>query len=328
MQHDEEVTIILDHNIESKISIKMILESDMNLTKFRKKSSRMLNKDILNFFTETGEKVTDYNDFRKGKTFIASEHFHLQKKPSEEIQKSDLFENSNVSDKHITSTDSNNSGECKVEIEFISHFGSGKTTLIQSFVNKTLRKETNSVLEAVYHKRVSGNRLSFDLFISDVSEETDINYSARLKNKQIVIIAFSKEKIIEAINSDSLELMHDWIKEQIIEIKKHGDYSCQLYLAVTKYDIVSDCEFAIEQFLKHKLKLDVVKVSSKQETHGSNVLNSCDFFNLIIESLVKAKECRRRSEYQKNGPISTSLGTFVEKDQSWLSALQRLFSCR
>lgn len=327
MQSELEVTIILNDPNEVQSGIQVAFDNDITLIKFRRKCSKLLRKDILAFFTEFGEKVTDFNDFKKGKKFFASETFYLKTLVLKKKQNSENLTDKKTSDQNDFSKNSNYLHEQKVNIEFISHPNSGKTTLIHGLIGEPKKNEGSRMIEVVYYKKESVGQHTYEFYISDVTEGEQIDYSLRLRNKRVIVIALSKDKIINIIDSNSLGRLINWIKYQLKEIQKYGHPSCKVYLAILKYDIFSDCELTIDYFLNNFRELEVVKVSEEKEINRLNIKNASEFLHMILDGLIKTDESNAKLMFRRKRAFSTISSTSLKKDNSWISKIKRLFLC-
>lgn len=319
---NEEVIVLLDDKDISRKSHTLHLDSDLTLNNFRRKCSTHFKTDIVSLFKEDGLKITDTTDLKSANYVIASPYLRIRHKSIETKSKhSNLDEGSG---------DSTKENDCRpphrVEIELISRPDSGKTTLIQSFIHETLQNEKSNVMKAVYHKKVDHENYTFDFFVTDAQENSDIQ-ERELKNKDVLILLVSKEELIAAIkNNKEAETIED-INSFLGKMRK-ANQGGLLFLAISKCDIISYCEGQIDQMISQIKTTDVIKVSVYQDCIGMNIKNPSQMFNYIIHKYTKRFLDRQRNSYLKNSQFSELLSKNDQtKSTGMLSSIYKMFSC-
>lgn len=303
----------------------IFLEPDMSLNRFRRACSRCFKQDILSIFLVTGEKATDTTEIRRCRRVIASPYFYLR-------NMLDISDNklSHVCTGSRLSTSCHDLNHVSVQVEILSHPASGKTTLIQSFVHETLKRERNNVIEAVFRKSLDIESCVIEFEIRDTSEALPEDYPRRLLGRQAVLISLSKDRLVEQVFNNNFKLAREWVLERINLCKRFCP-DAVVFLLVTKFDIMSEHEAAINEFLSSfGRSVELFRVSVREDALGTDLKNPSQVFNTLAERMLtkavskikKGTEVRSGSRFSREVHPPTSILA-----PGWLQSIGKLFSC-
>lgn len=333
MAHEKRVKVTLDR-LDPKPELKMItVTNDTTVNKFRRECSKAFGHDIISVFNHFGEKVTDDTDFKTSEFFIASTDFTLfnmsltKERPEERQAKSE--------DQKTTDCDEDfKNGACSdekvVEVEFLSHSNSGKTSLVRSFVSSEgIEADENTMNEVKCTKSVVVGDSNASFCLTDYCEKGPYSICQRLMNKSIVIIVCSKSRMVAAIQNDSKEEFKRSIEWQLKQVERFSKVNCLKVLAVTKYDQQSECEEHVNQLIKEVEWMPVLKVSSRNSLFDSDVLDFFQFWNEVI-SLYESNITQRKASVKKPKVRINSILSSSELNANtniWGSSFRKVLWC-
>jgi len=318
------VNVILDSQNKSQISRSIKFEPEKSLNHFRRECSKTFQVDVLTLYLQNGELVTDPFDIKCNQQVIASPHFSLNNPFLIQSVKISPFEAENST----VSTDCFEYKNTVIKVEILSHGDSGKTSLIQTFIHEYCQREKHSVIEAVYRKKVDIRSTLFEFLVVDSLESAETDLEDRLRNKQAVIIACSKEKFIDAIEHNSVESLRAWLvgSAKKARMTNSAVFVC---LAVTKSDILSEIDAIFEGILSLLVcEFPVFRVSVMDDVLDDEVYNPLQLFNIIGETISRELERKKWSTRLRMSRLTRKADAIKRGEVTgWFRGLKRMLSC-
>ena len=325
MQPELRVLVTLDAFPPLTSPKSILLSSDTTVNKFRRECSKAFQLDILTLFNKFGKKVTDQSDLRDDGVFIASTTFSIMNLSL--VQDKNTYNCNKVTDIRTTISRESPGMESKgiqstVEVEFLSHSNSGKTSLIRSLACLDPQTtKTSGIVEVVYNKLLSVGDSSIHLSVTDFSENNYCDLQYRLNNKSIVVIVVSKLKLIDAIAKGDVQEFVQWTETQLMNAEWYARKGCFTVMAVTQFDYECDCEDAITQLLQQITDIPVLKISARKTDTFTEVIDCSQFWNQLVHlfqhKTVETRTVRKSVEMENflndsSRSIKQSTSTFMK----------------
>ena len=298
---------------------------EMTLNDFRRDCSRAFQIDVVSMFTKEGKRISDTSEIETSKEIVISRHFYLR---------GDFTNESRITGRTFSAQnnvrESIEKNKIKVRVEIICLPSTGKTTLIQKFVqHDTQHFQTSTVVEAIYHQKLDISDQIVEFVLSDTNEQSLPEYTERLVEKEVVLIAISKQHLLEKILGGNFEELKRWvveIKDKIMQINPE----CFVALILCKYDLISDNENLISEELKKLPKeLNVIKTSSVETLLTNDIMNVHQLFTLIGQERIGRKPINFKKSRKAEDEFRKSKLRVpqVQKEAFMGNAFKNLYTC-
>lgn len=319
-----DIEVWLDSCLIPPKTAKIQFDSEMSLNKLRRQCSTEFSVDIVSLFKENGQVLTDPSDLTSPKRIIASQNFTLKNYLIKET-----ISGSNSKDVSGISTICSESRGLAVNVEILSEPNSGKTSLIQSFIRESFQTNQNAVVEVTYKKKLDIELMIVDFSITDTQEIPGFVKETRFDEKEVILLLYSKEKLIEFVTGNNTNHFKVWLKSAV-SISKAKSPTAVILLVITKYDIVCEQEQELNQLIQQLSKtIEVLKVSVMENSWNENVKNPYHLFDFIGRTIVQSILARRKKKsailFQKS-----QMNEHFKSDRSletWFGKIRNIFSC-
>lgn len=275
----------------------IIFRRDMSLNNFRRECSKEFNMDIVSMFTVDSKRISDSSELEGLQKIVVSRNFYL--KTDWNDLESITTKTPTVQDNFETFSDHT---PLVVRVEIIALPNTGKTTLIQKFLQQQYQiARVDTVIEAVYHQKLDISENTVEFVLTDVVEEPVPDIQERIFSREVCLLAVSKQLILDQIASENFGLIADWVNSCWGKIRAASPES---YVAILlcKYDLICD----IENVINDKIKtfppgLRVFKLSCVDGMTVPDVYNPHQLFTAIGQDLIERRSTGSTSNNLQNG---------------------------
>lgn len=282
---DRAIKVYSDEADPSVAPRKVVLRRDMTLNNFRRECSRVLLTDVVSMFTRDSRRISDTSDLENVSKIIVSKHFYLRKEWGD--SGSPLV--SQGPSLRSPPDSSAEKSQIVARVEVVALPNTGKTTLIQRFLqHDSAKTQQNQVVEAVYHQKIDIRDHTIEFVLTDIIEDRSVPIiSERAFQRDVVLLAISKQNILDLMAANCLEDTWRWVKSSCDKIREVSP-TAYVALLLLKYDIICDSENVInEQLRSLPRSLPVLKVSALEGMAVADVMNPHQVFSSIGVALIR-----------------------------------------
>jgi len=285
---------------------KVRLRRNMTLNNFRRECSEAVGIDVVSMFTRDSRRISDTSDLENVVEIIVSRLFYLRKDWGDDGSPV-LSRGPTIKSPQDSSTDKQ---LMMARVEIIALPNTGKTTLIQRFLqHDTVKTQENLVVEAVYHQKIDIKDHIIEYVLTDIIEDRSVPViSERVFQRDVVLLAISKQTILELLASDGFQETWRWVKSSCDKIREVSPFA-YIALLLCKYDIICDSENLInEQLRGFPRSLPILKVSALEGMAVADVMNPHQLFSTIGLALINKRGHQSQRQVRelllKNSPVA------------------------
>lgn len=287
MLKDRWIKVYSDEHDPQAQPTRVMLRRNMTLNNFRRECSQATGIDVVSMFTRDSRRISDTSDLENVLEIIVSRLFYLRKDWGDS--------GSPVMSRGPTirsPADASSEKQLIVaRVEIVALPNTGKTTLIQRFLqHDSIKTQQNLVVEAVYHQKIDIKDHIIEYILTDVIEDRSVPViSERAFQRDVVLLAISKQTLLELLASDGLQETWRWVKSSCDKIREVSPHA-YVALLLCKYDIICDSENVINEQLRGlPPSLPILKVSALEGMAVADVMNPHQLFSTIGTALIKRR---------------------------------------